>query len=139
MANPVRNSYLESEILNADPLKLVVLLYRGAIDAVASARCHLREGKIRERSRAITRASGIINELLFSLNREAGGEIARNLAGLYAYMLSRLLEANAKQTEDPLVEVERLLAKLLEGWQAALVRDVPKAHSAAREPVSATY
>ena len=85
MANP----YFEAEVLHADPLKLVQMLYRGAIDAVAAARRHVVEGNIRERSRSITRAMEIVNQLMFSLDHTAGGEISRNLSGLYAYIQSR--------------------------------------------------
>ena len=47
--NPYQN-YFEDEILTADPLKLVILLYRGALDSVASARRHLASGEMFTRS-----------------------------------------------------------------------------------------
>src|SRR5258708_28133773 len=109
MANPNHDRYLEAEVLNADPLKLVLILYRAAIDAVAAARRQVQQGNIRERSRSITRAMEIVNELALSLNHAAGGDISRNLAELYAYMQTRLIEANTQQTDPPLFEVERLL------------------------------
>ncbi len=111
MANPLSDRYLEAEVLNADPLKLVQMLYRGAIDAVAAARRHVVEKNIRERSRSITRAMEIINQLMFSLDHAVGGDLSHKLGGLYAYMQSRLLEANSQQTESPLAEVEKLLRR----------------------------
>lgn len=117
MANPVYDRYLEAEVLNAEPLKLVRMLYRGAIDAVAAARRHVREPNIRERSRAIRRAMEIVNELTFSLDHAAGGDLSRKLAGLYAYIKALLLEANSRQIEAPLAQAENLLATLLEAWQ----------------------
>jgi flagellar protein FliS len=131
MANP----YLEAEVLHADPLKLVQMLYRGAIDAVAAARRHVAEGNIRDRSRAITRAMEIVNQLMFSLDHTAGGEISRNLGGLYAYIQSRLLEANSRQNETPLAEVEELLSTLLEGWSDAASRVSTSAGSPEHEAV----
>ena len=118
MANPRYEHYWQTEILTADPVKLVNLLYRGAIEAVGAARLHLQHGAIRERSRQITKASEIINELMRSLNHRQGGEIRRTLGGLYAYMQNRLIEANSRQIEAPLVEVERLLTTLIEAWSA---------------------
>jgi len=50
------------------------------------------------------------------LNVEAGGEIAQRLNALYSYMTRRLLEANIKQSETMLVEVDGLLATLEEAW-----------------------
>lgn len=112
----IHNQYLEAEVMNADPVKLVRLLYRGAIDAVVVARKHLASGAIRERSRSIIKAWEILLELTRSLDHSQGGELSRNLASLYTYMQTRLMEANSKQSDGPLKEVEGLLNTLLEGW-----------------------
>jgi flagellar protein FliS len=119
MASTVPDRYLEAEVMSADPLKLVWLLYRGAIEAVRSARRHLAHGAIRERSRQIAKAWEILLELAVSLNREQGGEISQRLAGLYSYMQGRLIEANTRQIDAPLEEVETLLVSLSEAWQTA--------------------
>ncbi|HML16508.1 MAG TPA: flagellar export chaperone FliS [Bryobacteraceae bacterium] len=110
--------YLESEVLSADPVKLVLMLYRAAIEATATARRHLAAGEIRERSRQITRAWRIVRELSRSLDPQAGGEIGAELARLYPYMQRRLIEANMHQIDAPLAEVEQLLTTLLEGWSS---------------------
>src|SRR5215475_1391846 len=102
MAHSIHVQYRETEILTADPLKLVQMMYRAALDSIAAARRHVRAREIAERNFAIMRAWNIVNELMQSLDHSAGGDISRNLAGLYAYIQSRLLEANAKQTEAPL-------------------------------------
>ena len=117
MANTIYENYLETEVLSANPLELVDIMYRAAIESVASARRHLEDGAIRERSRQINRASEIINELMFSLDHEQGGRFSRNLAELYSYMQTRLIEANARQADLPMAEVQELLLTLLEGWQ----------------------
>ncbi|MEQ1884419.1 MAG: flagellar export chaperone FliS [Bryobacteraceae bacterium] len=116
MSQTIYDRYIENEVLSADPHKLVVILYRAAIEAVARARVNLRNGEIRERSNRITKATSIIHELSRSLNHAEGGDISRNLAELYAYMQQRLNEANANQTEPPLEETEVLLRTLLDGW-----------------------
>jgi len=104
------------DILGASPLELVRALYRGALQAVRTARACLVSGQIRERSAAITKACMIVQELTVSLNKEAGGEVAANLAELYVYIHKRLGDANVEQSDAPLAEVERLLATLLEAW-----------------------
>src|SRR6267154_1540222 len=109
MAKTALNKYLEAEILDADPIKLVNMLYRGALEAVSSARKHLAAGAIRARSKDITKAWEIIHELSRSLDHSQGGELSRNLAGLYVYMQTRLMEANSLQSDLPLKEVEQLL------------------------------
>jgi flagellar secretion chaperone FliS len=136
MTRTVQSNYLKYEIMSADPVKLVRMLYRGAIDAVSLARAYLRQGAIRPRSRQINKALQILHELLRSLNREAGGEIGTSLASLYAYMTTRLIEANSAQSDEPLAEVERLLGTLLEAWSPAASE--PAEH-VAYEPVSCSY
>jgi flagellar protein FliS len=113
-------SYLENEVLSADPLKLVVLLYRGALDAIHSARQHLAKREIRERSKAITKAQLIVLELAHSLDLEKGGNLATELARLYQYIGQRLVDANIHQQDAPLAEAGELLSTLLEAWEPLL-------------------
>jgi flagellar secretion chaperone FliS len=115
--NPYQ-SYLESEVLSADPIQLVQLLYRGAIEGIEQARQHVRSGDIAARGRAITKAGNIVAELIGAVDREKGGELARHLLELYDYVQRRLNQGHFEQSEAPLEEAGRLMATLLEGWQA---------------------
>lgn len=132
--------YLESEVYSADPLKLVNMLYRAAIESVGAAREHLAAGRIRERSQKVTKAWKIVQELRESLDAERGGELSARLSELYVYMQNRLIEANAQQKDAPLAEVEQILSTLHEGWQAASTA-AGAAYLSAEEyqPVSCTY
>ena len=112
-----RDTYLENQVLSADPMELIRMLYQGALDAVRDARGHLASGDIRSRSNSISRAQAIIGELDGSLDHNAAPEISRNLASLYAYMRQRLTEANLRQKDAPLAETEGLLATLNDAWQ----------------------
>lgn len=118
MSQNAYDAYLEGRILSADPLELISMLYQGCADAVRSARAQLAGGNIAGRSRAITNASEILAELLTSLDRERGGEIATRLAALYDYMQGRLADANCRQEDQPLAEVLGLLATLGESWES---------------------
>jgi flagellar protein FliS len=110
-------AYLESKVLSASPLELVSLAYEGAIEAVGNARVCVREKRIRERARAITKAQLIIRELQRSLDFEQGGDLSPQLSRLYDYMQRRLIDANFQQAEEPLAEVETLLETVLESWR----------------------
>ncbi len=118
MRNNPYEAYANDEILNADPVKLVQLMYRGAIEAVTSGRACLARRDIKGRSRFITRAVLILTELFSSLNHEEGRELSARLAALYDYMQRRLLEANHTQEDAPLAEVEQLLQSLSEAWES---------------------
>lgn len=112
----IYETYREAEVQTANPIRLIELLYRGAVDAVRDARNYLRAGDIEARGRAVSKASAILLELAASLDRERGGEFSRNLAELYVYMQGLLSTAHIEQSDEPLAEVEKLLGTLLEGW-----------------------
>jgi flagellar secretion chaperone FliS len=144
MRNGYKN-YLDQEVLTANPLGLVELLYRGALDAIGSARRYLKAGDIRARSRAITKAMEIVTELARSLNPTAGPELVTSLADLYRYTLTLLIEANTKQADAPLAEAERLLGTLAEAWKNCSVEVNSRLSKESQEtseeyqPVSCAY
>jgi flagellar protein FliS len=117
MPTSAYDTYLESRVLAADPIELVRILYRLAIDRIREAREHLEKGDIAGRSKAISVASEALLELNVSLDHEVGGELSRRLAQLYEYIVWRLLEANVQQSAEPLNEALKLLTTLLEAWQ----------------------
>ncbi len=114
---PPQEAYLESQVLNAEPMELVRMLYRAACAATRSAHAHLAAGRIAERSRQISKAHAILSQLSVSLDHTRGGTLSRSLLELYDYMQRRLLQANLEQKAEPLAEVERLLGTLLAGWE----------------------
>jgi flagellar secretion chaperone FliS len=126
-------------VLSASPVQLVRMLYSGAITAVQTARENLQNGDIRGRSKQITKACSIIEELTLSLNKERGGQVAKDLTELYVYMHQRLIRANIEQEMAPLVEVQKLLETLQEAWRQ-VPDEAPSAGSVSRESASAnTY
>ena len=116
-ANAYARVGVETGVMGASPHRLIVMLYQGARQAIAQARMHVQQGNVPARGEAIGKAIQIVESgLQLSLNLEVGGEIAERLDALYSYMSRRLLEANIKQSEAMLVEVDGLLATLEEAW-----------------------
>lgn len=110
---------VETGVMAANPHKLIVMLFDGAVIAVRSALVHMQAGNIPEKGKAISKAIQIIeNGLRASLDRKAGGQIGDNLDALYDYMQRRLLLANANNEPEMLQEVERLLNELRDAWNA---------------------
>lgn len=110
---------IETGVEEADPHRLVAMLFDGAIQAVAEARIRLAEGNIAERGRAISKAIAIVEEgLRSSLDLAQGGAIAQRLDELYRYICAQLLTANLKAQVEPLIEADRLLTELQSGWKA---------------------
>lgn len=124
-------AYAQNTLVGSSPVQLVVAMYETAIKRTQEARACLASGDIWGRARAISRAVMILSELIASLNPEVGREIARNLDRLYRYMQRRLEEAHVRKSEDPLVEVERLLSDLLTAWRrVAAVEHTHNSHAA---------
>jgi flagellar protein FliS len=119
MRSNAHQNYLENEILTAEPLKLVVLLYQGALDAIAAARWQGESLNRPARSQSIRKALNIVSELNRSLDMAKGGEVSAQLAKLYGYIARRLQAANKDWSDAPLAESERLLSTLLEAWKEA--------------------
>ena len=137
---------LDDEVLTADPVRLIQMLYRGAIDSIITARRYLKLGDIRARSRAISKAMAIVTELSLSLNHTKGGDLSQNLADLYAYAEKLLIQANWEQRDMPLAEAQRLLSTLLEAWESSVVaaklldkNETSAEDRTAHRPVSCAY
>lgn len=135
MYGKAHQNYRDNEILTADPLRLVELLYRGAMEAIAEAGMSLQRGDIAGRARQIGKATAILNELARSLDHARAPEISRPLAELYDYMARRLNEANFLQVSEPLNEVHDLLSTLVEAWQVCNTK-ADSRHTFVREPIA---
>jgi flagellar secretion chaperone FliS len=117
------NAYLEASILTAEPVELVRILYRGALDAVGDARACLAAGDIPGRSKAVAKADGIIRELTLSISPASAPALAHNLRELYDYIGRRLLATHAEQSDAPLAEVAGLLATMAGAWEGVELPD----------------
>lgn len=71
-----------------------------------------------EKGAAISKVLDIVNNgLLAALDREQGGEVAENLASLYEYVNTLLLQANLQNDVARLEEAERLLESIGSAWR----------------------
>jgi flagellar protein FliS len=111
-----RSVAAHSGVAAADPHRLIVMLMDGALEHIGSARGAMEHGDTSTRNRLIHRAVEITQELRASLNLEAGGELAANLADLYDYMGRQLVRANLENRADLLEEVANLLRQIRSAW-----------------------
>lgn len=120
MRNPAQ-SYatvgVEVAVESADPHKLVLMLFDGAITAINIAKFQMEQQQIAEKGASLSKAISLITDgLKASLDMASGGELAERLAALYDYMAQRLLWANLKNERAPLDEVLTLLGELRDAW-----------------------
>jgi flagellar secretion chaperone FliS len=110
------NVYQQMEVASANNLKLVVLLYEGAIRFSTEAKGFIEQRNLAGKARAIDRVFAIVGELHRTLNVDEGGEIAVTLDRLYVYIMERVLEASLKLEVAPLDEAIKLLRVLNSAW-----------------------
>jgi len=116
--NAYQNVGIESIVDSASPVQLVLMLFGGAIAAIAAAEHHLQLKNIPAKGKAISHAISIIDGgLRASLDPNVGGELTQNLSALYQYMARRLLHANLEDDSAALEEVRQLLLQLRGAWE----------------------
>ena len=110
---------LESGVISADPHRLIMMLFEGALLAIGNAKTKMQQNDIPAKGKSISHAIKIIGEGLdASLDKKVGGKLAQDLSSLYNYMLKRLVDANANNDASALDEVTRLLTELKDAWEA---------------------
>ena len=107
---------VETGVDSANPHSLILMLYDGALQAIAQARGHMAAGRLADKGRETTRAIAIVDEGLKGCLDPAGGELADQLANLYDYICRRLLLANLRNDPAGLDDVARLLGELRGAW-----------------------
>ncbi len=128
---------METGVATATPQMLIVMLYDGAIKAIATARAELLRKDFAAKGRQLSKAIGIIDEgLKLSLDLEAGGEIAANLAALYDYMTRQLMVANLHDDVAKLDEVTKLLRDLKGAWESLISLQAARADANGDSPRS---
>jgi flagellar protein FliS len=110
-------AYAES-VLTAPPERLVVMLYDGAAKFLARAAAATRAEDVGAAGKALSRAGAILDELLATLDFEAGGEVATGLRDIYLFCNRELLTAQLERDPRRIERVAKLLAELRESWQA---------------------
>ena len=114
--------YSRTNVMTADPKRLVLMCYEGAIDSLKIGKQRIAEKDYEGRRKALGRAQDIISELLCSLNFEKGGSIAKGLDSLYNYMLRRIIHADLKNDVRAVDEVIGMLTELKAAWEEIFYR-----------------
>jgi flagellar protein FliS len=109
-----------AQISEASPHRLIQMLYEGGLDRLAQAKGSLARGDIPQKCLMLTKAIDIITGLRQGLDEEKAEDPAaiQQLASLYDYMNTQLLQANISNDPEIIDEVARLLITLKSGWDA---------------------
>ena len=110
-------SYRKTNVITADPKRLVLMCYEGAIENLKIARNRYAEKDYEGKASVVNKAQNIISELQCSLDFEKGGSIAGNLESLYNYMSRRILHADVNKDVGAIDEVIGMLSELKSAWE----------------------
>ena len=120
------DTYRQASIENAPPVKIVRLLYEGAVRALDRAQ-HADPSKSSSGFiQSLAKADAIVSELRASLDHAAGPEISRELDRLYVFVQDRIAKAITGRQREPIGEARTVLAKLLDGWKAIEIDAPPE-------------
>jgi flagellar secretion chaperone FliS len=119
-AYPAPAAYRDASVLTASPGQLVVMLYEGAERFLRQARHALAAGDHVRAGDRLQRAEAILDELLATLNFDAG-EVAERLQAIYLFCRRHLSEARLERDPERIGQVVELLAELREAWATIAV------------------
>jgi flagellar protein FliS len=108
-------AYRSNAVLTASPEQLVVMLYDGAIRFLRQADALFEEGAWPQAVERIGRAQAILDELLCTLNMDAG-ELSERLEAIYLFCSGHLRDARLRKDAARVRQVGRLLGELRDAW-----------------------
>ncbi|MBT6050549.1 MAG: flagellar export chaperone FliS [Candidatus Scalindua sp.] len=111
-------SYKKLQVDTATPIGLVIMLYDRAIVLLHKAKNEISEKQYEAKGHTLDKASDIIMELITTLDKDKGGEIAFSLANLYNFVLREINDANTKLNTKSLDSAIKILSELRESWES---------------------
>ncbi len=118
---PINNPYAQyanNKIMTASPAELTLMLYEGAIKFCNIAIGAIEEKQIQKANDNIIKAENIIEYLRETLNMKYA--VAQDFDNIYAYLLSRLLEANIHKDPEILEEINTHLRSVRDTWKEVM-------------------
>lgn len=113
--NNAADTYLASAIETAPPVKILRMLYEGAIRFLLKAKAC--ETASREQVTWIRKSEDIISELRITLDHTANPQVAASLDGLYGFCLDELGEAVIQRDPQRIDAAQDVLMTLLDAWK----------------------
>ena len=108
--------YQSSRIETSSPVQVVVALYDGALRFLRTAAVALERGEMAAKGLALSKAHAIVTELMVTLDHERAPELSAQLDALYAFVLERIVSANAECDVEKIDDAMRALVPLRDAW-----------------------
>lgn len=113
-------AYKKTSVETASKEQILLMLYQAAIKNCKKGIEAIEQKNLAKKGEHIGKLQDIIVELSNSLDFEVGGEVAKELASLYDYILYSSTQANIKLEKSHLEGCLRVLNTLYDGWTEAI-------------------
>jgi flagellar secretion chaperone FliS len=112
-----RDSYLSTVVKTAAPQKLQWLLVEAALRSANRAGEFWRQGDNEQATEAIVHAQTVLGQMLAAIDRDGGGELAKQVSTVYEFIFRSLVKAGHRRDEQSLAEAIRVLEIERETWR----------------------
>lgn len=113
-------AYHKTAVETASKEKILLMLYESGIRYLKKSVVAMEQKNWAEKGIALGKAQDIINELQNSLNFEVGGDLARQLEGLYLHMFQETTKANIENDPKKINHCIKIMETLYSGWKEAI-------------------
>ncbi|MCP3914792.1 MAG: flagellar export chaperone FliS [bacterium] len=110
-------AYRSSSIENAPPIKIVRMLFEGAIRFLDRAAKEDPSDPKSEFVNLLHRTDAIVSELRLAIDHSAETEVTGNLEALYLFCETEIGRASLDRSTEPLVGARDVLVTLLSAWR----------------------
>lgn len=113
-------AYKKTSVETASKEQILLMLYQAAIKNCKKGIEAIEQNNIAKKGEYIGKMQDIVVELSNSLDFEVGGDVAKELASLYDYLLYSSTQANIKIDKTHLEGCLKVLNTLYDGWTEAI-------------------
>ncbi len=113
-------AYKKTSVETASKEQILLMLYQAAIKNCKKGIEAIEQKNLAKKGEYIGKMQDIVVELSNSLDFEVGGDVAKELASLYDYLLYASTQANIKIEKSHLEGCLKVLNTLYDGWSEAI-------------------
>lgn len=133
------NAYMQAKVqVAADPKRLILMLYEGALEHLTLTREGIEEGNACKRGEHLSRAVAIVSELYTSLDPTVVDDSITFLRGLYQAMLVELARVAVTHDVPTLNLAYRYLERLKQIWEHDVMGLQPGSAAPTPQPTAQT-
>ena len=115
------SAYKEATFDNAPPIKIIHMMYEGALRYLTAAERVDPKTEFRAFNDNLNRAEAVVAELRISVCHEHSPDLARQLDALYLFVEHQVREAFLERDPSLIESAKQVLQTLLEAWRQIAV------------------